>query len=78
MMRTDETPMYQTRFKTMVDRCLMVDRYESAEAMVEAFLAADHAVRDGAKVPLMGRILRDRMRREMLLRIAQAGVPTDR
>lgn len=67
--------MYQTRFKAMVDRGLMADHYESAEAMVEAFLAADHTVRDGAKVPLMGRILRDRMRQDMLLRITQARVP---
>lgn len=70
--RTDQTPMYLSRFKALVERGLLQDEYDTAEALVDAFLAADRAVRDAAKVPLLGRTLRDRMRQDLLDRIAVA------
>lgn len=70
MVRTVEAVMYADLFKPMVQRGLMQMEYDSADELVEAYLRAEQTVRDRAMYPTLGEDDRERIRANLLDRLA--------
>jgi hypothetical protein len=62
--------MYHELFRIMVDRGLMVETYETAQDLVDAYLRADWTVRDRAMYPHRHSDDLERLRASLLDRLA--------
>lgn len=65
MVTTKKCAIYKD-IKAMADRGLLANDYDTAEELVEAYLQAEHLVRDRAMYPPMDTGTRERVRRDLL------------